>query len=94
MTMSRQDIYEHEGRKYLREIASAERNVEHTLRVDVYCVLNAFEVTNPAIAHAVKKLLCAGLRDKGSYIDDLKGVLAAVNRAIDMEEQAQQRAQK
>ena len=30
--------------------------------VDVYDVLKAFEVTNPALQHLIKKALCAGLR--------------------------------
>lgn len=33
----------------------------------------------------VKKLLCAGQRDKGSKKEDLIGALAALNRAIELE---------
>lgn len=33
-----------------------------------------------------QKLLCAGQRSKGDTIADLTGVLAAVNRAIDLVE--------
>ncbi|CAN8140429.1 hypothetical protein THIOSC13_1910004 [uncultured Thiomicrorhabdus sp.] len=33
--------------------------------MDVYDVLNAFEVTDPMIAHAVKKLLVSGGRSGG-----------------------------
>jgi hypothetical protein len=49
------------------------RSVYHrevpTLTVDVYRVLVAFEVTDPCIAHAIKKLLCAGKRNGGKPIE-------------------------
>jgi cell division protein ZapA (FtsZ GTPase activity inhibitor) len=77
-----QSIKEHEGKKYLRNIHSAVNG--DNIQVDVYAVLEAFNVTCPAIAHAVKKLLACGQRGKGDIDADLKGVLAAVNRAIDL----------
>lgn len=79
----RQTINEHEGSKYLRQITSAVD--DERVDVDVYAVLKAFGVTCHARAHAIKKLLCAGSRGKGSVMADLHGALAAVNRAIDME---------
>jgi hypothetical protein len=53
--------------------------------VDVYCVLKAFDVTCPARQHAIKKLLCAGLRGKGDAIQDLEETKQAVERAIIIE---------
>ena len=52
--------------------------------VDVYDVLVAFGVTCPARAHAIKKLLCAGLRDKGPELQDLEEAASAVFRAVDL----------
>jgi len=78
------DITQHEGCKYLRRIDSAIVSGE-SVSVDVYSVLEAFAVTCPARQHAIKKLLCAGLRSKGDAMDDLQGALAAVNRAIELE---------
>lgn len=83
--MSAQSIKEHEGRKYLRQIFSAEDGKASTW-VDVYGVLEAFGVTCPARAHALKKLLCCGTRGKGDSLADLKGVLAAANRAYELEQ--------
>lgn len=63
----------HVGNKYVRTIYSVDGN--HPLSgilVDVYCVLEAFGVTCPARQHAIKKLLCAGLRNKGSETQDLE----------------------
>lgn len=79
-------IIEHEGRKYLRLIMDA-HDPNITADVDVYAVLTAFGVTCPARAHAIKKLLCCGSRGKGTALDDLLGVEAAVARAIQLEEQ-------
>jgi len=90
MGKGRASIKEHEGKKYLRAIYSADPDADDSdpsFYVDVYAVLVAFDVTCPATAHAIKKLLCAGQRGKGSRLDDLKGAMAALNRAIDLEEQ-------
>lgn len=65
--------------KYLRKIKTDAFDM-----VDVYAVLVAFNVTCPARAHAIKKLLCAGQRGKGSALQDLNEALQAVARAIDL----------
>lgn len=52
------------------------KDVSSLQRVDVYRVLRLFEVTDPCIQHAVKKLLVAGGR--GS-----KGVDKDIQEAID-----------
>lgn len=53
-------------------------------KADVYTVLDAFEVICPARQHAIKKLLCAGLRGKGSEMQDLSEARDAIDRAIQM----------
>lgn len=53
--------------------------------IDVYDVLQAFAVTNPAAQHAVKKLLCAGLRGHKDKMQDLTEALKSVERAIELE---------
>jgi hypothetical protein len=55
-------------------------------QVDVYDVLVAFEVTCPARQHAIKKLLCAGLRGKGDTMQDLAEASMAVDRAMEIED--------
>jgi len=69
--------------KYERAITSIKGGA--SIAVDVYCVLEAFRVTCPARQHAIKKLLCAGLRDKGTAEQDLRESLAAIERAIELE---------
>ena len=82
-------ILSHQGKKYLRKIASASQSISAggPIEVDVYSVLEAFDVTCQARGHAIKKLLAAGLRGKGSQLDDLYGALAAVSRAIELQQQ-------
>lgn len=81
-------IKRHEGKKYLRTIHSAVYP-KLTIEIDVYCVIEAFGVTCPARAHAIKKLLCAGGRGKGSTIDDLTGAIAVISRAVELERMRQ-----
>jgi len=38
------------------------KSVSHLETVDVYRVLSLFQVNDPCIQHAIKKLLCAGDR--------------------------------
>lgn len=77
------DIRKHSGKKYLRTIHSAIGS-QTTLSIDVYEVLLAFNVHCPATQHAIKKLLCAGLREKANTTQDLKEARDAISRAIDM----------
>lgn len=77
------DAVEKDGRKYLRPISHGFAG-RQTVDVDVYDVLVAFKVTCPARAHAIKKLLCAGQRGKGSVLDDLLGAAEAVAMAVDL----------
>lgn len=56
-----------------------------TLEIDVYDILKAFNVINPATQHAIKKLLCAGDRGYKDKVQDLKEALASISRAIELE---------
>ena len=55
--------------------------------MDVYAVLEAFNVTCPALQHLLKKALCAGIRGKGSKVEDIEGILDAAWRARELEKQ-------
>lgn len=80
------DVRKHSGNNYLRTIRTALREGPWSIVVDVYAVLECYKVTCPAVAHAVKKMLCAGLRDKGDRLKDLREARDAITRAIQMEE--------
>lgn len=79
-------IHQHTGSKYIRRIVSCDAIPYNTINVDVYSVLEAFAVVNPGIQHAIKKLLCAGIRGKGDCVQDLKEARDALSRAIQIEE--------
>ena len=66
-----------DGSKYRKRIPSE--------LVDVYDILKAFEVTNPAIQHAVKKLLAGGKRGHKDIIQDLEEAKWSIGRAIQLE---------
>jgi len=72
------------GSKYLRKLIC-----EIEGHVDVYAVIDCFDVRCPARQHAIKKLLCSGVRGKGDTLQDLREARDAVTRAIQMEEARQ-----
>lgn len=57
------------------------------ITLDIYDVLQAFAVTNPATQHAIKKLLCAGLRGHKDKMQDLTEALKSIERAIELEKE-------
>lgn len=64
------------------------KNVRHLNDLDVYRVLKLFNVTDPCIAHAVKKLLVAGGRGAGKDIrQDLREAADSVERCLEMIEE-------
>ena len=71
------------GSKYLRDIQTTLDG-----KIDVYAVLMAFNVTSPARQHAIKKLLCAGIRGKNNEMNDVKEAKDAIERDIQMMEAA------
>jgi fructose-specific phosphotransferase system component IIB len=52
--------------------------------IDVYDVLVAFKVTNPAVQHAVKKLLKAGNRGYKNKFQDYTEAIESINRGIEL----------
>lgn len=60
------------------------KNVSHLNGIDVYRVLALFNVTNPCIQHAVKKLLVTGGRGNKSLEKDLQEARDSLNRALQM----------
>ena len=74
------------GSKYHRTITQTLLGETHScsIVVDVYDVLQAFGVTCPALQHAVKKLLCAGLRGAKSATQDISEAANSCRRAIEL----------
>lgn len=64
--------------KYLRTITNQDGD---KMVVDVYDVIEAFAITCPAISHAAKKVLCAGLRGHKDQLTDIQDVIDSMERA-------------
>lgn len=67
--------------KYNREIIGLDGKAT---TVDVYRVLDAFNVTDPATQHAIKKLLCLGLRGHKDYLTDLNDSIDSLQKAKEL----------
>jgi len=75
------DIERVTANKYEREISDRYGNTCH---VDVYDVLKAYDVTCSAAQHAVKKLLCTGIRGHKDGATDLIEAKDSITRAIEL----------
>lgn len=53
-------------------------------KIDIYRVLRIFNVTDPCIAHAIKKLMVAGGRGEKSIEKDIQEAIDSLNRWKDM----------
>ena len=76
---NRQNIVDN-GNPYTKIIK--ERVTGTEISVDIYDVLVAFNVTNPATAHAVKKILCAGTRGTKSKEQDILEAIRSLQIAM------------
>lgn len=60
------------------------KDVKHLDAVDVYRVLELFNVTDPCLQHAIKKLLCAGNRGAKDEERDVEEAIDTLGRYLDM----------
>ena len=58
------------------------REIKPGVFIDVYDVIDCFEVTSGALQHALKKLLATGKRGHKDYEQDLIDILSSVERAL------------
>ena len=60
------------------------KDVSHLDVLDVYRVLELFDVTNPCLQHAVKKLLCSGQRGVKDSDKDIHEAIDSLQRYVEM----------
>lgn len=61
------------------------KDVTHLKTIDVYRTLELFGVTDQALGHAIKKLLCAGQRGAGkTFEQDVREAVDTLNRRLQM----------
>jgi hypothetical protein len=66
------------------------KDVSNLQEIDVYRVLTLFDVTNPCLSHAIKKLLVAGGRGGGKDIQkDVQEAIDSLSRFIEMQAEDQ-----
>jgi len=61
------------------------RRLSPEISIDVYTVLDLFDVESQPIGHAVKKLLVAGNRGHKDRKTDLTEAIEAIQRALEIE---------
>lgn len=66
------------GKKYYIDVSNQDS-------IDIYYILSAYNVTNPAVFHAVKKCLMAGRRGYKNKTQDLREAIEALERGIELE---------
>lgn len=62
-----------------------QREIKPGVFVDVYDVLQAFAVTNPALQHLVKKALAVGQRGHKDAAEDLQDIIDSALRAKELD---------
>ena len=60
------------------------KDVSKLDKIDVYSVLSLFEVTDPCIQHAVKKLLCTGKRGHKDFNKDVQDAIDSLVRCQEL----------
>lgn len=60
------------------------KNVRHLDSIDVYRVLELFEVTCPVMQHIAKKALCAGNRGHKDLRRDIQDIIDSALRKLEM----------
>lgn len=60
------------------------KDVSKLREIDVYRVLKLFEVDDPCIQHAIKKLLKAGKRGAKDAEQDIREAIDSLNRCLQM----------
>ena len=85
--MSENDVVEIDNNnKYSRKIKTVVADgIDYDVYVDVYDVLTAFDVTNHALAHALKKMLAPGKRGVKDTLQDMREAIQSIERAIQIE---------
>lgn len=68
------------------------KDVSHLDSIDVYRVLSLFEVTDQALGHAIKKLLCAGKRGAKDVEKDVQEAIDTLVRRQEMRSEDLQQA--
>ena len=54
-------------------------------KLDIYRILSLYDVTDPCLQHAIKKLLCAGKRGGKNFLQDVNEAILSLKRLLEMQ---------
>ena len=54
-------------------------------KLDIYRILKLYEVSDPCLQHAIKKLLCAGKRGVKNQTRDINEAILSLKRLLEMQ---------
>ena len=54
-------------------------------KLDIYRILKLYEVNDPCLQHAIKKLLCAGKRGLKPQTQDINEAMQSLQRFLEMQ---------
>ena len=54
-------------------------------KLDIYRILKLYEVSDPCLQHAIKKLLCAGKRGVKNQTQDINEAMQSLQRFLEMQ---------
>lgn len=60
------------------------KDVAHLNFIDIYRILELYDVDHPCLQHAAKKILCAGHRGSKNYVRDVTEARDTLNRFLEM----------
>jgi len=86
-------FFAHKGEDFVEVVRHSHyfKDVSNLSYIDVYRTLSLFNVTDPCLQHAIKKLLVAGGRGAGKDIcTDVQEAIDSLNRWKEMQEEDKQ----
>lgn len=95
MDVQRQDLLPEltpEQKRLVEQYPHYYKDVRKLAILDVYRVLDLFQVTDPCLQHAAKKCLCAGVRGMKELLQDTKEARDTLNRKLAMAQEDAQEA--
>lgn len=81
------DILEPLNEGHAEKHSHYKKNVLNLSTLDIYRVLELFEVRSHAVGHAIKKLLMAGNRGAKGYEQDIQEAIDSLNRELQMKQE-------
>lgn len=54
-------------------------------KLDIYRILKLYNVNDPCLQHAIKKLLCAGKRGSKNFLQDVNEAILSLQRLLEMQ---------